>query len=281
MLLSIITPVFNRSQFLFKIAESIRQQKNVDFSDFEWIVVDDGSTDDIGQVMQSLLLDCDFNIKFISKNNGGKHSAINVGLNHVSSLYTVILDSDDVLVTDTLQYILRCIKENSCEIMAFLHSLSKPKKNTLDYYTLTQFLQLNTEAVFCVNSEVFKNNNFPEFFEERFLTESVVWNKLINMYGLTVFNKVVVEGEYLSDGLSNRYSELVRANPIGCIELIKVNSKINFFDKNLIKQSLYHYSFLISYKNNMKLMSEIGIAKAMVIIAGSLLVRCKRSLRFG
>ena len=91
--LSIITPVYNREKLLKKSYQSLVAQTNYDF---EWIIIDDGSTDNSFEVAQSFK--ADFSIKVITKENGGKHTALNVSHQYIEGKYVLILDSDDYLV---------------------------------------------------------------------------------------------------------------------------------------------------------------------------------------
>ncbi len=113
-LITVFTPTYNRSVFLDKIFESLSQQT---FKDFEWIVVDDGSTDNTKDVMDKIIAGChSFPIRYIYKENGGKHTAINVGTKLAKSELFFIVDSDDTLMDMSLQTVAdewNKVKENS------------------------------------------------------------------------------------------------------------------------------------------------------------------------
>ena len=89
---SIITPSYNRANLLPKAYESLKKQTS---KDFEWIVVDDGSKDNTDEVVQKFISENQIEIKFIKKENGGKHTAVNRGVKEACGELVLILDSDD------------------------------------------------------------------------------------------------------------------------------------------------------------------------------------------
>lgn len=100
-LVSILTPSFNRASLLKKLYDSLRNQS--DFS-FEWLIVDDGSNDNTRDVCNSFTKD-KFDIKYIYKENGGKHTAINEGVKYCKGILTFIVDSDDWLTLNAIEEI--------------------------------------------------------------------------------------------------------------------------------------------------------------------------------
>ena len=76
--ITILTPTYNRASLLPRLFDSLLRQTN---KDFEWIVVDDGSTDDTREVVANLKEKCGgaFPMGYVYKANGGKHMAINIG----------------------------------------------------------------------------------------------------------------------------------------------------------------------------------------------------------
>ena len=77
-LLTIFTPTYNRATLLFKLYQSLREQR---LYNFEWLIVDDGSTDHTSLVIEEIRRENKdrFPIRYYQKGNGGKHTAINVG----------------------------------------------------------------------------------------------------------------------------------------------------------------------------------------------------------
>lgn len=71
-----------------------------------WFLIDDGSTDDTKNIAEEMKEKANFPMHYIYKENGGKHTALNVGVNQITSELTFIVDSDDTLVPDAIETIL-------------------------------------------------------------------------------------------------------------------------------------------------------------------------------
>lgn len=96
---SIITPTYNRAHFLPEMLASVKQQL---FSNFEHIIVDDGSSDETEQLMAPYLA-ADARLKYIRQENKGRSMARNVGINAARGNFVCFLDSDDVWLPEHLQ----------------------------------------------------------------------------------------------------------------------------------------------------------------------------------
>lgn len=99
--ISVLTPTYNRAHVLHRTYKSLQNQT---MRDFEWVVVDDGSTDETAAMLTRWQAEADFPITWCRYiNNRGKNAAVNIGRYLVSGDYTLILDSDDTLLADGLK----------------------------------------------------------------------------------------------------------------------------------------------------------------------------------
>ena len=98
-MITVLTPSYNRGDLLKNLYQSLREQI---FDDFEWIVVDDGSTDSTSEIITHFKEDKKIVIKYIKQSNGGKHTAINAGVKISTGELIIIVDSDDTLPKDSL-----------------------------------------------------------------------------------------------------------------------------------------------------------------------------------
>ena len=100
MIITVFTPTYNRAYIIKNLFNSL---KNQTFQNFEWIIVDDGSTDNTEEVVKEWLNESlFFKIKYHKQKNGGKHTAINKGLELASGDVFFIIDSDDYITNDAL-----------------------------------------------------------------------------------------------------------------------------------------------------------------------------------
>lgn len=106
MLITIFTPTYNRGYTLGRLYDSIKAQGR---SDIEWVVVDDGSTDDTAQLISQWLADPErtFDLRSFRQENAGKHVAWNRGLAEARGEIFFPVDSDDYLTPDAIADIVR------------------------------------------------------------------------------------------------------------------------------------------------------------------------------
>lgn len=99
---NIITPTFNRQDLIHRVYESLKHQS---FKGFKWIVVDDASTDNTEELIQKWKNETkEFSIEYyLLPENQGKPKAVNFGLTKCSYPITIIADSDDTFVNNTLK----------------------------------------------------------------------------------------------------------------------------------------------------------------------------------
>ncbi|AOC95312.1 glycosyltransferase family 2 protein [Flavobacterium sp. SH_e] len=89
--ISIIVPCYNQAQYL---SEALTSVLNQTYENWECIIVNDGSNDNINEIAQKWL-DKDFRFKYVSKNNGGLSSARNAGITVAKGEFILPLDADD------------------------------------------------------------------------------------------------------------------------------------------------------------------------------------------
>ncbi|MGN1053427.1 MAG: glycosyltransferase family A protein, partial [Candidatus Scatosoma sp.] len=97
-MITVFTPTYNRGYIIHKLYASLLNQTD---KNFEWLVIDDGSTDDTERYFTRLLKQKNpFTVRYIKQENGGKHRAINRGVAAATGEIFFIVDSDDFLSAD-------------------------------------------------------------------------------------------------------------------------------------------------------------------------------------
>lgn len=199
--------------------------------EFEWLVVDDGSTDGTKNLITQLQEKSDFPIRYIYKNNGGKHTALNVGIQTICSELTFIVDSDDCVTNDAVESILKIHKkyrsQNNICGYAFLRAFPDGKINGKKFDVDERIgsyidVRVNGDDTGADKAEVFKTHclkefPFPEYPNEKFLGEDLVWVRMARKYEMVHINKAIYVGNYLEDGLTNNRRKHNIASPIGCM----------------------------------------------------------------
>jgi len=116
-MISIITSFYKNKKLLEECMESVSKQT---FKDFEHIIVDDGSTEDISKIIskyQNI-----YDVKYIRKRNGGPSTARNTGIVNSMYDYVVTLDYDDILLPTYLERCLEVITSQSADV-CYTHSI--------------------------------------------------------------------------------------------------------------------------------------------------------------
>lgn len=116
-LITIIIPVYNVEKYLDKCIESALKQT---YRNLEVILVDDGSTDNSGNICD-LYKEKDKRVKVYHKKNGGLSSARNYALDRCKGDYIYFLDSDDFIHSQTIEVLYRILVNNQCDITCSEH----------------------------------------------------------------------------------------------------------------------------------------------------------------
>lgn len=225
---TVFTPTYNRGYIIEKLYESLKRQT---FRDFEWLVVDDGSSDNTEEVFARIQQEASFPVRYIKTKNGGKHRAINVGVNNAKGRLLFIVDSDDHVTKDALEKIYtaeQAIPESAKEKFSGIRALRAhpdgevigTKFSEEPYVDMTQLeearMGVSGDKCEAFYTEVMKKFPFPEFEGENFLTECVVWDKMAaSGYKNRCINEAVYICDYLPDGLSANVRERHKNNPKG------------------------------------------------------------------
>ena len=232
MTITILTPSYNRGGALDNLFKSLQKQTS---KDFEWLLIDDGSTDDTKNIVTEMQQSADFPVRYIYKVNGGKHTALNVGVQQIASELTFIVDSDDTLVPNAIETIFeyheKYGKQDKLCGYSFLRQYPNGEINGKPFVPdekVGTFIdcRINANDTHADKAEVFftkclREYPFPEYNNEKFLGEDIVWIRMALKYQMVHINKAIYVGTYLDDGLTkNRRMNNIKS-PYGCMERAK------------------------------------------------------------
>lgn len=224
---TIFTPTYNRAYTLGKLYKSLKEQT---CKNFEWLVIDDGSNDNTRELFNQWEKEKqDFSIRYYYKKNGGKHRAINYGLEKASGRLFFIVDSDDYITENAIETILsedNKIQSDQFNLAGFGFNKGYNEFSIVgDTFEGESIIassidrrkhKIKGDKAEIFYTEILKRYKFPEFPNENFITESVVWYKIANDgYMLKWINKIIYICEYLEDGLTKNSSTLAINNFVG------------------------------------------------------------------
>lgn len=253
-MITVFTPTYNRVHTLNRLYNSLCNQ---DCFDFEWVIIDDGSSDNTKMFIETIK-NSPFNIKYYYKENGGKHRAINYGIKYVKGEWMLIVDSDDFLSTDAISVIKKHTStiaddDRFCGITGLRVDLNHNTIGTQCSYNILDTDNISYRTKYKIDgdrAEVFKTSiikqyPFPEFKDERFCTEAIVWNRIANKYITRYINNGFYICEYQKDGLSSKYWELMEDNPKSSMLYYK---ELILFKQTPFKYKIINYSYYKHYK---------------------------------
>lgn len=275
--ITIFTPTYNRAYIIENLYNSLKRQTN---KNFEWLVVDDGSTDNTEELFNKWMSEeNDFPIRYYKKENGGKCRAINTALDLAKGKLFFTVDSDDYLTDDAVEKILKWeadLPENEsfCGLAGNLGTSNKDTPNTIfddNYYDgnlLERYNKIDGERAFVFFTDFHRKYKYPEFEGENFMTEAVVWNRMANDgYKMRFYNDIIWVYEYKEDGLTMAGNSLFTNNPHGYGLWLK--EKSIFMKESFFKRFRLYYTFTCELygKYDVKTIAEcIGTSVAVINI---------------
>lgn len=201
-LFTIFTPSYNRAHTLPRVYASIAAQT---FRDFEWVVVDDGSTDNTAALVQGWMAQADFPIRYFYQPNGHKKTAFNRGVREARGELFLCWDSDDTAPANALQ-IFRdhwlAIPEEQHGAYVGVTGLCVDERgmtvgdryptSPYDSDTLSSTLRngIGGEKWGFQRTAVLRDFPFPEFIDG-LVGEGLIWNRIARKYRTRYVNDVV------------------------------------------------------------------------------------------
>lgn len=225
--ITVFTPVYNRAHCIRNVYDSLLRQT---FRDFEWLVINDGSTDNTSEVIQECIRENKLKIRYLEQCNGGKHRAINRAIENANGKLFMSVDSDDDLTPEALDKIV--YYENSINNKEQFAGVSGLRCHRNGKIIGTFAPSCNCEYVDVTNIDRFRRNilqgdkaeayyvkvlkqfyPIPEFSGENWVEEGVLWNR-IAYSGLKIrwFNFAIYNCDYLPDGMTKNKMSIYRQN---------------------------------------------------------------------
>lgn len=221
-MITVFTPAYNRAGTLPRLYESLLAQSCMDF---EWLIVDDGSVDHTSEVVKGFTGNGKFPVRYVYKENGGKHTAYNHALQEAHGEYFWCVDSDDLLAPSAIEAVLRVaaqLQENEgiCSYKTDMGGtlLGGPfpeKVRTAGLLELNNRYGCKGEFALTFSTAFARKYPFPVFEGERFVTESVVYDRMEKEGTLVLLPEITNICEYQKEGYSNNLNNIMKNNPSG------------------------------------------------------------------
>lgn len=290
--LTIITPVFNRLEYLKRLYNSLLCQ-NV--TDFTWIIVDDGSTINLQSVINSWIKKGCFKIIYIREKNQGKMRAYQNATNYLpSDGYSIVVDSDDWVApytVDVLKKEIVNLNKSSDRVCGtayprvfkdnIYNDWNQQLPLMIDIIDLHYLYHIRESAILISNEALKYGFKKINFYNEKFLSEEVLYNQLISMGKFKVGYDRFYFSQYLESGLTNHVFELWVKNPLGAIELLcsryKSMAHFPFFPRLRDKtKTILNLNALCLVTKKSILKNTPSKTMSILLLLPSVLVRYKR-----
>ncbi len=255
-MVTIFTPAYNRAKTIPRLYESLLNQTD---KRFEWLVIDDGSTDNTEELIRSYIEEGKLDIQYIKRENWGLPKTINQGMDLAKGDVFFRIDSDDFATNDAVELIyanwsLVESDEKLCGIAFQKEDISHThvpycpfKENIRSSFTDYYYRQGGSGDLAAVmKTAVFRKYKLPIFGEERFCPEGIIWNRISSEYDVMFIPRAIYLCEYCDDGLTTNSKEYLRRNAVGTTTFFSemFDHKLSPFHYVKTSMSFWRFAFL-------------------------------------
>ena len=262
--ITVFTPTYNRAYILPQLYESLKRQTSQDFC---WLIVDDGSTDNTKELVESWISESIIPIRYFYQENGGKNRAHNYGVTLCNTELFMCCDSDDYLTDDAVELICKewynyhGDKELLSGIIGPRHvvGIENHLPEECEPMTYGEFSSIKgrvRETFLAFRTKVIAQYPFPIYEGEYCFPEGYIYNKIDYKYKMLIIKKELMICQYLNDGYS-RDRQLLFKNPHGYIlagnETLK---RYGYSKKGLVGAYIYAMASLVLEKTWFEIIKE-------------------------
>ena len=215
--ITVLTLTYNRATLLPRLYESLKAQT---FEKFEWLILDDGSTDNTREIVESW--EAPFPVRYVHQPNGGQKVAWNRGLDLVRTDYVATLESDDLYLPNALEMLIDGWKGLGDGFVSVNGRTIDPDGNLVgtpftgpidtDSFTLLYRHRIHGDTVSLARTDIVRRYPFP-YPEVRGGSEATAFNRVARRYKIRFLDEPVAVKEYQLEGLTARSRAERMADP--------------------------------------------------------------------
>ena len=257
-LLTVFTPAYNRAHTLPRTYQSFCRQT---CKDFEWLIVDDGSSDNTRELVEGWIKENIIPIRYMYQENQGMHGAHNTAYRNIKTELNTCIDSDDYMPDDAVEKIISFWKEKGSDKYAGIIGLDSDIEGKLIGTTFPQNMVSTTLGNFYARggrgdkklvyrTDVIKKYpEYPIFEGEKYVSLGYKYQLIDQDYELLTLNEVLVNVEYQPDGSSmNMFRQYIR-NPKGFSFIRKTSMLLAPTSKRRFVEAIHYVADSMLAKN--------------------------------
>lgn len=223
--LTVFTPSYNRANYLHRAYHSLVSQT---YKHFEWIIIDDGSTDNTGDIVQAFMQEGKLNMQYHYQENGGKHSAFNRAIQLAKGSFFIVIDSDDAVKTNAFETLIKYwmeIPDADKQHFIGVTGLCQNQHGNLvgDRYPYSPFDSTPTESYFkhkikgdkfgMMRTDILSQYRFPEL-KASFYPEAFLWFTIGKKYKTRYINEFLLINYIEAKESLSKLGHLSRENAV-------------------------------------------------------------------
>ncbi|MCQ6275280.1 glycosyltransferase family 2 protein [Bacillus sp. V3B] len=264
--LTVFTPTFNRAYTLHKCYESLKRQT---CNDFEWLIIDDGSSDNTKELVKDWILENKVQIRYIYQENQGMHGAHNTAYENIDTELNVCIDSDDYMPDGAVEKIIRFWNKYGSDKFAGIVGLDATEDGKIIGTTLPDHLTSSTlsdlHGKYKVKGDkklVYRTGltkkvpSYPLYPGEKYCPLSYKYILIDQECPLLLMNEILCHVEYLEDGSSLNIIKQYKKNPRGFSFFRKTAMKYAPTYKEKFRESIHYVSSNLMIKNKRYLLES-------------------------
>lgn len=252
--LTVFTPSFNRAHTLPRTYASLLTQTN---KDFEWLIIDDGSTDGTRGLVDKWIEEGKISIRYIYQENQGMHGAHNTAYRNITTELNTCIDSDDYMPSDAVEKIVSFWKVNGSDKYAGIVGLDYAEKGGLIGTPFPDDMKETTlngfygkggkgdKKLVYRTEVVLQYPEYPIFAGEKYFSLGYKYLLIDKDYKLLTMNEPLVIVDYQEDGSSLNMYKQYWNNPNGFMYLRKAHMELYHSFKGKLKSCIHYVAHAI------------------------------------
>lgn len=250
MLISVFTPTYNRADLIHRVFDSLNEQS---FTDFEWIVVDDGSTDETAGVLEDFRARASYPIKTHQRENRGKARSINDGLDLAEGELFICFDSDDWCTPDALARIaevwtglstderkaysgISCLKvlQDGALVGEDYSRMMSKGESYVDRFNR----RVKGDKWEIIRTDLHRSARYDLADDERYMAPEYAWLKIGKTHKAVFLNEALSVVEYQADGISLNNLSHRASSPVSATRFYRLAWSVSDGARNRLRTAI-------------------------------------------